>query len=240
MTRNFPNDNTTYWAGTPRALLNAHNLEVVVSGCDPSKGTGDWDVDITSGSIIAGSSNGEVTVSSATQDLSDPTSDMSSGQERIVIVTVNSSGNTNSVEGTAVASNPTTPDIPSGEVLIASVHVENGDSTLADSDIFDQRVLFGPSTYPFAATDLESTGNIYYYNAQDNRMEIYDISAGTTSTSAQTGSQGGAMAGDADGNLYYYDAGNDQVITYDISADSFSTTSVSATKTGGGAASGVY
>lgn len=140
MTLNHFKDNETAWAGRWNAILNAPGSEVIVSGCTPSKGTNDWDVDVASGTVrIDGS--GDVSVSAQTEDLADPTSDMSSGEERVVIVTLNSSGNTNSVEGTAVSSNPVTPDIPSGEVLVALVHVENADATIADSDLFDTRVI---------------------------------------------------------------------------------------------------
>lgn len=162
MTRNAYDDNTTLWAPALNAQLNASNLELVKSGCDPTKGTGDWDVDVASGTIIAGQSTGEVSVSAQTVALTDPANDadMDSGESRIDLVTVNSSGTASATEGTA-ASNPSSPDIPAGEVLVAFVHVENGDGTIADSDLFDPRVLFGPTAYPFAEPDVENTAPIY-------------------------------------------------------------------------------
>lgn len=142
MTRDFYDDNTTLWSPALNSLLNASNHELVKTGCDPSKGTGDWDIDITSGAVLAGLNAGSVHVSAQTVTLTAPSNDtdMGSGEGRIDLVTVNSSGTASGTEGTA-ASNPTAPAIPSGEVLVAFIHVENSDSTVADSDIFDPRVL---------------------------------------------------------------------------------------------------
>lgn len=140
MTRNVISENETAWAAQQNSQWNRDADEGVVSGCAVTKGTGDWDADIASGEIWLTGRGADV--SAQTEDLNDPTSDMSSGEERLVIVTVDSDGNSNSVEGTAVGSNPVSPDIPADEVILATIHVENGDSTLADSDIFDSRSLF--------------------------------------------------------------------------------------------------
>jgi hypothetical protein len=136
MTRNPVGDredfSATYWS----AILNAHAKEAVVSGCTPSKGSGDWDVDIASGEVVVGGT--QVSVSADTVTLSPSDSD-----DRVDLVHVDSSGTVSSTEGTA-ATNPTAPDIPSGEVLLATVLVEGGASDLssAGSSINDYRTIY--------------------------------------------------------------------------------------------------
>lgn len=237
MTRNPYDDNTTLWAGELNALANAPALELVKSGCTPSKGSGDWDIDIASGTIIAGQSSGEVSVSSQTVTLTNPDndSDMDSGESRIDLVSINSSGTGNITEGSAAA-DPASPDIPGGEVLVARIQVADGDSTAADSDLFDSRVLFGPSAYPFDNNDIGTDAvdadevapqdNLYVYDEASGTLRIYDISNDSWSTASSPPSTSGhGAAGGADGNIYVTDLSGNQLMIYDVSADSWSTSS---------------
>lgn len=133
-------DNQGAYAAWFNAFANAHGAGGIVSGCSISKGTGDWDIDVTSGTIIE--SNTEASISAGTVTLTQPSNDadMDAGESRIDLVTANTGDALSVTEGTA-ASNPTTPDIPSSEVLLGFVHVSNSDSTVADSDIFDVPAL---------------------------------------------------------------------------------------------------
>lgn len=136
MTRNPVGDSETFSATYWSSILNAHAVESVISGCNPSKGSGDFDVDIAAGEVVVGGT--QVSVSSGTVTLS--TSD---SNDRVDLVHVNSSGTLSKTEGTA-ATDPTAPDIPSDEVLLATVLVEGGASSLssAGSKIADYRTIY--------------------------------------------------------------------------------------------------
>lgn len=136
MTRNPVGDredfSATYWS----AILNGLAKEAVVSGCSPSKGSGDFDIDIASGEVVV--SGTQASVSSGTVTLS--TSD---SNDRVDLVHADSSGTLSSTEGSA-SSTPTAPDIPSDEILLATVLVEGGASDLssAGSSINDYRTIY--------------------------------------------------------------------------------------------------
>lgn len=143
MVHNTLDDNTTFWSVYYSVVENALGGWGIVSGCAISKGTGDWDIDVTSGTVFI-TGTGEVSVSSGTVTLTDPASDadMDAGESRIDLVTADTGGSLAAVEGTA-ASNPDAPDIPADEVVLGFVHIENSDSTVADSDIIDVPALLG-------------------------------------------------------------------------------------------------
>lgn len=149
MTRNPVQDgedfSATYWS----SIYNAHAAEAVITGCVPSKGSGDWDVDVTAGEALV--QNSVVDVSAGTVTLSASATD-----DRVDIVTVDDSGTLAATEGTADAT-PEAPAIPSGEVLIATVLVEGGGGSLASagSQIDDYRTVF--STPPMSRVDVTST-----------------------------------------------------------------------------------
>lgn len=136
MTRNVYQDNRVESAAAINAIQNGFNQEAIVSGCTPSKGSGDFDVDIASGEVIEQAVI--ASVSSTTVTLSTSASD-----DRVDLIHVDSSGTVASTEGTA-ATDPVAPDIPSGEVLIAAVLVEGGASSLnsAGSRIADYRTIY--------------------------------------------------------------------------------------------------
>lgn len=183
-------DNTDLWAGRVNSLANAPGGFAIKDGCTPTKGTGDWDVDVASGNVIVLGS-GVVSVSAQTQDLTDPTSDMSSGQERIVIVTINSSGATNSVEGTAASDNPSTPSIPSDEVLVAVVHVSNSDATIADSDLYDSRTIglgWNNETGSFAVGgNNNGTESVTFSNTYDSDWIVWGLSTDWDDNTPESG-----------------------------------------------------
>lgn len=135
-TLNQFDDNEFLWAADLNAVVNAASSSGINSGCSISKGTGDWDIDVTSGEIVedgalASISSGTVTLTQPSND-----ADMGSGESRIDLVHVNTSDTLATTEGTA-ASDPVSPDIPADEVLLGFVVVSNADGTVADSDIFD-------------------------------------------------------------------------------------------------------
>lgn len=148
MTRNTLDDNTTLWAGQLNAIANGLAREAPITGIEPSKGTGDWEVDTTAGQYRTGSFPHAVSAQSPAVTLTAPGSDadMDAGESRIDIVTIDSTGTFAIQEGTA-ATNPTSPDIPDGETPVAIIHVENGDSTLADSDIFAYPAAYSSDVY---------------------------------------------------------------------------------------------
>lgn len=143
MVVNSPSENTTAYALQMAAAYNALNGFGIVSGCSISKGTGDWDIDVTSGTVFI-TGTGAVAVGSGTVTLTAPGSDadMDAGESRIDLITADTGGSLAGVEGTAAA-DPDYPDIPTDEVLLGFVEVFNDDSTAADSTIFDVPVLFG-------------------------------------------------------------------------------------------------
>lgn len=173
MTRNTFDDNTTLWAGQLNALANAHEREGIVSGVEPSKGTGDWDVDTTSGTVRIRGTVTDVTAQSPAVTLTAPASDsdLDAGESRIDIVHVNGSGTFSSTEGTA-ATNPTTPNIPSDEALIAVIHIEESDSTLADSDIF---AYPGALASPLAAGESDTLSDITQHTIEDDGTSGSDL-----------------------------------------------------------------
>lgn len=140
MTRNPVKDGeqftTVYWSG----MVNAHAAEAVLTGCAPSKGTGSWDVDVASGTVRLGTS--PASVSAQTKTLTTPANDtdLDSGEFRVDLITIDSTGTAIVTEGTA-ATNPIAPDIPSSEVLITAVLVDGSATSLSASDIKDYRIL---------------------------------------------------------------------------------------------------
>jgi hypothetical protein len=147
MTRNPVGDNEPFSAVYWSAILNAHNFEGVLSGLDPSLGTGSWDVDYTSGEAIAGGSQVTPSAGTVTHTAADGTN------TRVDLITVDSTGTVAVVEGTAAA-DPLAPDIPAGETLIAAVVLPGGASSLSASNIHDYRVILGVTAYPIAAPDI--------------------------------------------------------------------------------------
>ena len=113
--------------------------EAVVSGCDPSLGSGDFDVDVAAGEVVVADAIDSVSSGTVTLSAADTT-------DRVDIITVQSGGTLNSVEGTPAADAdavPVAPDIPADEVLIAAVLVEADASDLssAGSDLADYRTM---------------------------------------------------------------------------------------------------
>lgn len=144
MTRNPYADGDFTHAPGLSAITNAHDGERIVSGCTPSKGSGDYDVDVASGTVSAGYRN-VASVSATTKSLTTPSNDadLDSGEARVDIVHVDSTGTVNVTEGTAASGSKKAiaPDIPSGEVLVAAVFVDADASSLSSSDIYDYRQL---------------------------------------------------------------------------------------------------
>jgi len=134
---NPASDNVTLWAAMLNAFANAHGAGGIVSECSISKGTGDWDIDVTAGTIIE--ANTEASITADTVTLSDA-SGLSAGESRVDLIHADTGDAIATTEGTGAA-DPVSPDIPASEVLLGFVVVSEGDSTVADSDIFDVPAL---------------------------------------------------------------------------------------------------
>lgn len=140
MTRNPITDGQTVLAPLFGSILNAHGAEAILNGVAPSVGGGNWDVDTTSGDVFI---NGTTTaVGSNTESLTAPSSDpdLDSGEFRVDLLTVNSSGTINVAEGVA-ASQPISGDIPADEAVICAVLVSADAGSLTSADIRDYRTL---------------------------------------------------------------------------------------------------
>lgn len=133
-TVNYAQGNTTIYDAETNAVMNAANNGGIISGGSVSKGSGDWDIDVTAGEALV-DGIGQVPINAGTVTITD-SSALASGESRITLLTVQTDGTLNSVDGSA-ATNPDSPDIPADEVLLGFVVVADTDSTLADSDIND-------------------------------------------------------------------------------------------------------
>lgn len=194
-------------AGSPlpvsllRGIANAPGGFGVVSGCGLTKGTGDWAVDVASGTALV--SNSAVTVGSTTKTLTDPASDadLDSGEFRVDLISVDSGGTVSVTEGTAAAK-PTEEDIPASETLLGYVLVSGDASALTSGDIYS----FGiPVTAPVNAFSDLSTLTAY----RTYSSTIEDWSTDLTNFSGDTGSfqrlsfngPGVTTVGHGDGNV---------------------------------------
>lgn len=178
-------DNSRAWAAWFNALANAHGAGGIVSGCSISKGAGDWDIDVTAGTIVE--SNTETSITADTVALTDPASDadMDAGESRVDLITADTTDSISVTEGTA-ASSPATPDIPSGEVLLGFVVIAESDATVADSDIFDVPALMQDDSirYPAPVYGDGSDGAITRSTSADENGIInattYSVESGVT------------------------------------------------------------
>lgn len=145
MTRNPITDGETVLAPLWGSMMNAHGAEAILDGVAPSVGTGDWDVDTTSGNVFINGTT--ASVSSDTTTLTAPASDgdLDSGEFRVDLLTVNDSGTINVAEGVAAAE-PITEGIPTDEAVICAVIVSGDASGLTGADIRDYRTLLEDDT----------------------------------------------------------------------------------------------
>lgn len=199
MTRNPVGDgegfSTVFWSG----MINAFDSEAILNGCQASKGANAWDVDIASGDVKIGSS--EPTVSAQTVTLTTPAndSDLDSGEFRVDLVTIDTTGTASVTEGPA-ASKPIAPDIPTDEVLVCAVLVDGDATGLTSSDIKDYRAVFGHLSNPtahhtppsfadetgsFTASDMagDAVQTITFANTYKNAgwgISVYDSQTGTS------------------------------------------------------------
>lgn len=134
MTRNPVGDNEAFSAAYWSAKANAHGGEAVVSGLDPSKGTGNYDVDTAEGEIQVGSRAAFLEPQTTTVAAADATN------PRVDIITADLASNVTVTEGVP-SPNPAAPDIPDDEVLICAVFVPGGASQITASDIHDYRII---------------------------------------------------------------------------------------------------
>lgn len=127
-------------------LIRAATDTYVDSGCQASKGSGDFDVDVASGAVVVSGSS--VSVSSDTVTLSSSGSD-----PRKDVVYVDSGGNVKVSEGSSAPAeptgavkedtyNPSPPDLAGQDVaVLAEVWVGGGVSQIQGDDIRDRRII---------------------------------------------------------------------------------------------------
>lgn len=139
MTLNPVGDNEAFSAVYWSAITNAHNLEAVIEGCAPSKGTGNWAVDVAEGRVAVNGQNYPVEA----QSVSVPSANATN--PRVDLVTLGRDATLAVTAGTP-ATDPAAPDIPEGRVVVAVVFVPAGAASITASDINDYRVLLTPES----------------------------------------------------------------------------------------------
>lgn len=168
-----------------RAIANAPGGYGVISGCGLTKGTGDWAVDVASGTALVNDST--VAVSSGTETLTDPASDadLDSGEFRVDLLSVDSGATVSVTEGTAGAK-PTEEDIPAGETLLGYVLVSGDASALTSGDIYSWGI---PVTAPPKQDPIFGDGSdgsiTRSANANENgviQATDYTVQSGVTMT----------------------------------------------------------
>lgn len=140
MPANHFDDNQVLWAADLNTVSDAVNGTAPVSGATITKDAGDWDTNVSAGTVMI--KEQEITVTAANVTHSDA-SGLQANESRIDLVTVNESDSKFVIEGTN-ATNPTSPDLPDGNVTVGLWHIEQGDTTLADADRFDTPSLRRP------------------------------------------------------------------------------------------------
>jgi hypothetical protein len=177
MTRNPVGDNEAFSAVLWSAMVNAHDDEIIETGFEPSKGSGNWEVDTTGGSVWISGTKYDHTADTAflsTADGTDP---------RVDLVTVDTVPNVSVVEGTPAA-DPVAPDIPDGEVLIAAVFVPAGAGSISASDIHDYRVIGTPEPPVTYSNQLTNRSTGTWYQNTDDRPRFVSVSYRTSGQNA--------------------------------------------------------
>ncbi len=113
--------------------------EHVISGCSvDEESTPAMGVDVTAGVVFF---NGDyVTVSGVNKTVTAAHASLN----RKDIISVNSSGTVTYTEGSAAA-NPFPADLPNGEILLAVIDVDTGDTAINTGDINDTRIIKTPA-----------------------------------------------------------------------------------------------
>jgi hypothetical protein len=113
-------------------MYNAHQNNGVLTGLDASTSTNSFDVDVSSGEVFLNDS----VVSASSTTVSHSTSDP---EDRIDLITVNSSGTVSITQGSPAATSgePVAPDIPTDEILVSLIYVRGGSSEILSGDIFN-------------------------------------------------------------------------------------------------------
>lgn len=131
----------------------------VLSGCGLSEsGTPDMNVVVASGVVRIDGVNYAVTGGNAAVGSN------ASGNPRIDLISVDDNDTITVTAGTAAAT-PDAPEIPSGGILLGLVYVANGETGLADAEIFNRQVIVenpyaGADGIKFADPTLQSWTNI--------------------------------------------------------------------------------
>ena len=105
-----------------------HENQGVLDGGDATPGSGSWDVDVSEVDYLL---DGVLNASSTTLAHDD------SPLDRLDLITVDANGTISITKGSEASSTgqPDAPDIPTDEVLIATVHIRDGASEIVAGDI---------------------------------------------------------------------------------------------------------
>ncbi len=174
----------------------------VVSGCGvTAQGSPDMTVAVAAGTIrntdgtIATVTSGNVTIGAA--DATNP---------RFDLITVGNTGTKASSAGTAAA-NPIFPAIPANSVVLAAVYVPATDTTIANNQIVDKRVILdatevlsnvGASTAPAVTDDSGdgyAIGSRWFDTTNDKEYVCLDATVGAAVWKETTASGGGSFVG---------------------------------------------
>lgn len=134
MAERFVNDGYGYAARIDN-LRQAALASVVISGCAVSQHTSpNMSVDIAAGTIFNGSAAIGISAVTKNVDAADSTN------PRLDIISISASGTVNYTAGTA-ASLPKPPNLPSGDMLLAIILINSGETSIQTSAISDCRMI---------------------------------------------------------------------------------------------------
>lgn len=159
-------------SGDFRVITDASGATGVVSGCAvSSSGAANGSVAVGSGVVRVGGRR--VTVNGGASAIAAN----ATGNPRFDLITIDTTGATVVVAGTAAAS-PVFPTIPASRVVLATMYVANGHTTgttINNNTLTDKRVLIG----------FEELENVLWYGATGNAV-AFVATSGTTGTGTVT------------------------------------------------------
>lgn len=172
---------STVFSSDLQAMIAAQKQNGVLSGCGLTQsGSPDMNVVVAAGwiqidGILYPVAGGNAAIGSN-----------SSGDPRIDLISVNSSGTITVTAGAPHATKPQSSEIPSTHVYLGLVYVANGETALSTDEIFNRRViipLHGANGIAFTDPAAQSWTNLNHgsgtYDKTSNRtLKIYEVGTG--------------------------------------------------------------
>lgn len=146
----------------------------VVSGCEVRQNSGgaNMSVDVQSGVIVVDGERVTVSAQDVTIDAAD------GSNPRIDLIMVGQNGTADYVKGTAAAT-PLSPAWTADHVLIATVYVAAGDTSITDSEIFQTRELYTGNKSKRFEILVDSTNQPTTTGASPGTLGLFGFPAGT-------------------------------------------------------------